>query len=388
MALFLIAQSKNIHNTVKKVFPFFRCYPSFYFFDSAATTLKPKAIILAIKKGYTIHTLPANKSLYFCAEETFKNTEIKAKKLIHSLTKSKNYTIFFGFSVTSLFDRLFFLIFFSFHQKKIHILLHYTVHTSITTPLEKYYKDKIEFHFYKNETVETINQMAQTCHIIIFAMTDHITGHTWQAEIINDFKKKNKDKIVIIDASQSFAISAFKPILIDIIVWSSHKMYGPDSVAIIMMNESILNRLKTHPIIQHSSHNLNNEFKSGSFSYASLFAYTKTISWIKKYIYNNPRDKIEKKKFITSIYEVLEKKNNIQIVSSLDSFSIVTFFHKTIHAHDIAEQFSFHNIGIRSGDLCAYNQISHTGLIRISLGIYNEKTDIDYLIKIIHIIFP
>ncbi len=85
------------------------------------------------------------------------------------------------------------------------------------------------------------------------------------------------------------------------------------------------------------------------------------ISQQEKYLYNKIRD-------------ALENISNITIIGSSEpaAHSLISFVHKTIHAHDIQEYFSKNNIFVRSGNLCSQNSLVKYGLnavTRISFGI-------------------
>ncbi|QQR84256.1 aminotransferase class V-fold PLP-dependent enzyme [Candidatus Peregrinibacteria bacterium] len=64
--------------------------------------------------------------------------------------------------------------------------------------------------------------------------------------------------------------------------------------------------------------------------------------------------------------------------------SIVSFTIDGIHPHDIAEGLSNQNICIRGGHHCAQvlmDQLGFSGTARLSLAFYNEKEEVDVLLK-------
>jgi len=80
----------------------------------------------------------------------------------------------------------------------------------------------------------------------------------------------------------------------------------------------------------------------------------------------------------------LKKLKNIQIYSPKNSLGIISFNIKNIHPHDLASLLDDHDIAVRAGHHCCMplmNTLNIAGTTRISLGIYNDKTDIDKLIK-------
>ncbi len=369
---------------LKKEFPFLNIFPGFIYADSAATSLKPSIVIDAIATGYTYHTLPAGKSIYKQAEETFNQTEIATKNKIISLLQIKNHEIFFGYSMTVLFDRLFFLLKKKFIQEdNINILLPHTVHNAILFPIQTHFGIKAKFCYYKNS--KELKEKISSAGIVIIPIIDHISGTFFSPEEIDMLKNKHKETIFILDGAQSFSFFPY-PLYnstIDFLLWSSHKMYGPDNIAVLIMKkESLVNSIDENNYQIDSKKKIENFCKSGSFSYASLFAFQKCLEWVEKKIYGAPYYLSKNKNFVTNIVKHIEKKN-FTLISDKESLNIVSFTHEKIHAHDIAIFFSENNIGIRSGELCSNIFTVKRGISRISMGCYLEEEDIDLIQQVI-----
>lgn len=372
---------------VKKQFPFFKSFPNFIYADSAATTLKSKFVLKELLTGYKKYSLPAGKSIYYPAEEAYEQAQIQTKNSINKITKNESYEIYFAPSVSIIFDRLFFLLQELFLTKEnIRVLLPQTIHTSITTPLKNYFSNQLEFIFFKSyETITIISFI----DILVIPVIDHITGVYIQNTYIDNLKSKYQNTLFIIDASQSFSLFPYNLYnsQIDILIWSSHKMYGPDSVATIMIKKEFKKKIENCKIIKQNIKGLDNYFKFGSFSYPSLYAFQKTITWIEKKIYTNPKYLKKIQSYVNILFHTLSQISEIKIISDKNSFSIITFIHNKMHAHDVAVLFSEKNIGIRSGELCTHNILHKNGICRISLGIYNTIKEIKQIKKTIETIF-
>jgi selenocysteine lyase/cysteine desulfurase len=370
---------------LKKEFPFLHKFPNFIYADSAATSLKPSIVIDAIKTGYTYHTLPAGKSIYKQAEETFNATEIATKNKIITLLKIKDHEIFFGYSVTVLFDRLFFLLKKKFAEEdNINILLPRTVHNAILFPIQTHFGIKAKFFFYKDG--KELREKISSTTIVILPIIDHISGTFFLPEEIEILKNNFKEKIFILDGAQSFSFFPY-PLCdsaIDFLLWSSHKMYGPDNIAVLIIKkESLFDIIEKNNCEQiNSKKKIENFCKSGSFSYASLFAFQECLKWVEEKIYLAPHYLSRNKNFVTNIIKHIEKRN-FTLLSDKNSLNIVSFTHETMHAHDIALLFSENNIGIRSGELCSSTYCIERGISRISMGCYLNEEDIDLIQQVI-----
>lgn len=234
---------------MKNNFRFFTHYFDCYYFDSAATTLKPNLVIDAIKEGYEKYTLPVGKSIYVEAEIAFMETEEKARKIIFGLIRGENlYKILFSYSVTAIFEKLLFLFLLKLKKikKKFTILVPYTVHISCINPINRFIENndcEIEFFFYKNTIFD---YLLVHIDLAIFPAVDHVTGYFLNKEEVAIFKNKNKNTIIIIDASQLFSLQYWnlETYGVDVLIWSSHKMYGPDGIAVLAVTQKVENILK------------------------------------------------------------------------------------------------------------------------------------------------
>jgi cysteine desulfurase/selenocysteine lyase len=371
---------------MKKLFPFFKNHPNLHYFDSAATTLKPQSVIDALLYSYTKYTLPIEKSFYKEADEYYEELIIPLKLSLQKLFIADFYEIFFGHSVTSLLNQIITLCMDGFLKTKlvINILLPETVHNSFFIPCKKY--KNIIFYYYNTYNYKLL--LAENLFDIIYIATiDHITGQLYN---YLDFKKyRNNNTIFIGDASQSGMYQAdnLSISLFDFFLLSSHKMYGPEGLAVLMVLKEFIYKYK-NSIENFNLYFLKNYFAQGSLPYTAFYSFLVALEFLEKNIYNNCDYKKTQIGFINRIYEKISSNKNIVSISSDNSKTIVTFYHNNKHAHDIAIEFSKYNISVRSGDLCSpFNfDFNNNALTRISIGCYINENDINSIIKIISLI--
>ena len=77
------------------------------------------------------------------------------------------------------------------------------------------------------------------------------------------------------------------------------------------------------------------------------------------------------------------KNKNVMLISKENTPTIISFFHHVMHAHDIAHTWNEVNIAVRSGDICSQRELFSKGIVRISLGCYNDENDIQKIISLI-----
>ena len=94
----------------------------------------------------------------------------------------------------------------------------------------------------------------------------------------------------------------------------------------------------------------------------------------------------EEKQNADRIRKALQSKKDVVIMSEETTSSLLSFYHKSIHAHDIESMFSDREIIIRAGHLCAQNAIAKYDMkpiVRISLGISVDQKDMKQLLETI-----
>jgi cysteine desulfurase/selenocysteine lyase len=90
-----------------------------------------------------------------------------------------------------------------------------------------------------------------------------------------------------------------------------------------------------------------------------------------------------KKNLVKYAYDQLSKIPNIDFISKRDDYNVL-FRIKGISSQEIVNYLGYRNIILRSGKHCAlylFNTFKLEDVIRMSFAIYNEKSDIDFVVK-------
>lgn len=368
---------------MKTKFPFFQHYKSIYYFDSAATTIKPNQVIDAISHGYMCYTIPCERSKYALAYNCYDKVVLELRKELDCLFFLENdYHIVFSHSVTIILEKLLCLLKKKlFLDKEVEIALPNTVHSSFLEAVNLFFS-KFKLNFFDFD-IKALNSVID---ILYVPYVDHVSGYKINFHDLVEYKNDNKDVFIIIDASQG--LSLYCPRLggqqIDCIIGTSHKMYGPDGVAWIAIH-------KKHDFVfgWNGILSANKDFRVGSLSYAGMHGYISALSFLKEYIYNNQLHYQKMGTFFYKIISFLQQYNHIiTLISPLQYYyPIISFSHKTMNAHDIAEFLDSYNVCVRSGEICAPHLCYPNGIVRISLACYNTEEDIDKIITILKVFF-
>lgn len=204
-----------------------------------------------------------------------------------------------------------------------------------------------------------------------------------------------QDTLIIVDDSQK---CAHETIVIDKVeadchVVNAHKMYGPKGVAGAFFSERMFGLMKPcifggGMIERVGFPNVWKKgvaaFECGTIDISQVVAWREACLYIKKIGFN--RIQAEEKEVYQKVYNELNDSELIRIRSTIDTYSLISFEHQKMHAHDIEQYFSDRNIIVRSGNLCSQNSIAKLGMkpiTRISFGISVNDEDLEKLLEAI-----
>ena len=214
-------------------------------------------------------------------------------------------------------------------------------------------------------------------------------------EIVEIAHKKNVP--VLVDGCQ--AVPHIKVDVTDLdcdfYAFSGHKVYGPTGVGILYAKKKWLERLP--PYIGGGA--MINEVKKGKIVYASppekyeagtlptaeVIAFKESIKFMESIgIDNLTKHEDEIKNYAL---EKLRKINSVKIIGNpKNKARVIAFTIQGIHPHDIATILDDDGVAIRAGHHCCqilHEKLNLTATARASIGVYNNKDDIDMLCKAI-----
>ena len=235
-------------------------------------------------------------------------------------------------------------------------------------------------------------QISDKTKIIAFTHISNVTGTIMPVKKIIDLAK-SKNIPVLIDGTQGAPHSVLdvQDLGCDFYAISCHKMYGPNGLGILYAKKKwvdelppyqggggMISEVKKEEITYADSPT---KFEAGTMQTAEVIAFSKSIKFIQDLGIRNIEN------YETQILEYglekLRKDNSINIIGNpKNRASIISFTIKGIHPHDIATILDDDGVAIRAGHHCC--QILHDKLgipasARASIGVYNNKEDIDVL---------
>lgn len=200
---------------------------------------------------------------------------------------------------------------------------------------------------------------------------------------------------VLIDAAQSVQHMKVdvQKLDCDFLVFSAHKVYGPNGVGVLYGKEKWLNQMPPYQgggeMISQVSfkkttfNELPFKFEAGTPNYPDVIAFAKAIGYIK----NIGLDSIKEyeDQLLNYCTDELKKIENIRIFGTSDNkSSVISFLIGNIHHYDMGMLLDKMGIAVRTGHHCAQplmEELGIEGTVRISIAFYNTKEEIDKLIE-------
>ena len=381
----------------KKDFPIFENNKNLVYLDSAATSQKPKVVINAIANFYKKENANIHRGLYNLSVKATLKYE-NSKKIIADFINCNEDEIIFTSGTTDSINKLSRSLTKLF-KKKSKIVLTIAEHHSNIVPWQVNKNLNMSIQYIpldKNNNLDykAAKKIIDTNTAII--SISHIGNALGN---LNDIKKiiklaKQNGALTIIDAAQSISRTKIdvKDLNCDFLVFSGHKTYGPTGIGIIYMKKELMNKIPPFDfggdMIEVVSKEITTfsketrKFEAGTQNLAGITGLAEAISYINKIGIL----KITKHEKELTEYTIksLKKLKNIEILSPDNALGIISFNIENIHPHDLASLLDDKNIAVRAGHHCnmpLMKALNIPGTIRVSLGLYNTKKDIDLLIK-------
>ena len=388
--------------SIKKEFPIFsqkiNGKPLVYL-DSANSSQKPKSVIDKISNFYETEFSNVGRSVHTLAVKATNRFEATRDKVQKYLNAKHREEIIFTKSATESIN----LVASSFGKKHINkgdeILITELEHHSNYVPWHYLRSEKgaiIKFAPVNEDGDVEINSIKKLItdktKIIAITHISNVTGAILPITKIVDLAKE-KNIPVLIDGTQGapHCDIDMQKIDCDFYAISCHKMYGPNGLGILYMKKKwvddlppyqggggMINEVKKEDITFAEE---NTKFEAGTMQTAEVVSFAESLNFIEKLGINNIAS--HENEILEYGLEKLRKNNSIKIIGNPKSRgSVLCFTLKDIHPHDIATILDEDGVAIRAGHHCCqilHDKLGINATARASIGVYNNKEDIDKL---------
>lgn len=374
---------------------------SLIYFDNAATTQKPDQVIDAISNFYRTQNAPLNRGVYYLSEHLTQNYEHVRSK-IASFINTSSRNIAFTYGTTDSINILANSLNLNYFNPGDNIILSVLEHHSNLLAWQNIAKQKNIKLKFVNITPDGLLDMQQfyslldsKTKLVSLTYISNVLGTRLDIKAISDACKNIQTKLLV-DAAQAPAHIKIdiKDIDPDFLVFSSHKMFGPDGLGVLYVKEDSQNLIVPTRLgggivyeadFEHSTFlKFPRVLEAGSQPVSAVIGLGAAIDYINKNI-NFDQLKTHEAALCAKLIDNLQNIPGINILGPIKQLKqeghLVSFTINKIHAHDVASYLDKFNICVRAGHHCAqpfHKLLNISGSIRVSFAAYNTIEEVEF----------
>lgn len=384
---------------IKKQFSFFKNNKNVVYLDTAASSIKLDKAIDLENKYYKENGTNVFRGAYNLSYLSTKDYELAREKTAKFINASFDEIVFTKGTTQSL--NLIANSASNFLKKGENMITSYQEHNSSYLPWYNQSKKigfKIKYINTKKDNIidikEIIKLIDDKTRVIQIAFVSNTLGYIAPIKEIAKICRK-RNIILITDAAQAASHIKIdvKDLDVDFLAFSSHKMYGPTGLGILYGKKDSLKLLSPYEFGGEMVQTVSKDsvlyktppynLEAGTPPIAQAIGFIKAIEFLETIGLENIHN--YEKELAEYCFLKLSKIKDVLIVNKQVQSGIISFNLKDIHPHDAASGYDMYNICLRAGLHCAglfmeKNNLEN-GTIRLSLGIYNTKKDIDKFIS-------
>ena len=388
----------------KNLFPIFKNNPDLHYLDSTATSLKPQVVLDKMMDYYINYSANIHRGLYPISERATEEYEKVREKTAKFIGAKKSGEIIFTSGATDSIN----LVANGWGENNLkegdEIVVSIAEHHSNFVPWQELAKKrKLVFQISDLSFSEKITKNTKLLAI------NHVSNVLGTINDIKSIIKKartiNPDICVVVDGAQAVAhISVNVTDLdCDFYCFSGHKMYGPTGVGVlygkvdrlVQMNPVRFGggMIKTVDLHNSTWADIPEKFEAGTPPIGEVIGLGVAIDFINEIGMENIM--VHEKELIEYLFgklkgikwiNILGLQNLAKLSERIGVVSMYSNDKRVGTSHDMADILGRKfNVAVRAGHHCAMPLHTkfgiETGTVRASLGIYNDKNDIDELIK-------
>ncbi len=377
-----------------------------YYFDSAATTLKHKNVVMATERYYQEECANVHRGIHTLSEISTDRYEQTREKLHHFINSQGREEIIFTKGTTESIN----LVAKSWGESNLgpgdEIIISHMEHHSNIVPWQMLCE--------KTGALLKIIPITDKGDIDLDAYTNLLSTKTkivscvWASNTlgtINPIEKMismahEKGAVFLVDAAQASSHIKIdvQKLQCDFLALSAHKMFGPTGVGLLYGKKDILNQMP--PLFgggdmidtvtfEKTTYNvLPQKFEAGTPNIAGVIAWAEAIDFIQATgVENIAEYEAELLAFAT---EELTQVPGLRIIgTSKNKVAVISFVIEDLHPHDIATLANKYHIAVRTGHHCTQpimERMKVPATVRASFSVYNTQEEIiklkEALIKI------
>ncbi len=371
------------------------------YLDTAASAQKPKAVIDGIAENYKNSYANVHRGIYFLSEKETSAFESARKKVADFIGAGTPSEIIFTKGATEALNLFIHSFAGSILKSGDEVLLTQAEHHANLVPwfiLQKRIDFKIKFapvDDMGNLDMEAYkNMLTERVKIVSVTQMSNVLGTIMPVKEMAKLAHAN-GSVFAVDGSQGITHSKVnvRDIDCDFYAFSGHKLYAPTGIGVLYGKYEILKRM---PVWQGGGDMVTNTtyggasfaeppacFEAGTPPFVQAIGLGLAIDYLRGIDYETAfayEDKV-----FACLYDSLKNIDGIRIIGNArEKSGLVSFVINGCNEQDAAMILNQMGIAVRAGHHCAQPITERMGVkatIRASLGIYNDTSDVDRLVK-------
>ncbi len=393
--------------TMRNDFPIFEHNPELLYFDSAATTQKPKVVIEAMDKYYREFNANTHRSSYGLAEKSTRAYEAGREAVAKFLGARDAREIVFTKGATEALNLLANGMMGSILEKGDLVLLSVAEHHANMLPwlrLKELLGIELEFvqldEFGGFDWTDFARKLALKPKVVSLSALSNVLGEIIDLPRLLEMTKQIS-AVTVLDACQSLSRLPMNvgELGVDFVVGSGHKLYGPMGIGFLYGRMDLLQKLAPLNFgggmiddvrleggeLQMDLADVPMRFEGGTQNVAGVVGLHAALDYLSAIGMDNILE--HEQKIYTKVWQGLEKIAGLRILGSRDLANragVLAFVVDGVSPFDLSKFLDLgHQIAIRSGHHCCSPLMSSLGVSatsRISFGLYNSEAEAERLI--------
>lgn len=369
------------------------------YLDSAATALKPVAMIEASDEFYRHSSATVHRSQYQQAKKMTQHFEQARQQVAQLLNVADSDTIIWTQGTTGSLNLIAQGYFRPRLQAGDEIIVSEQEHHANFIPWlmlaeqtgAKIIRWPIEDNFLPSIATLATLLTART-RVVAISQMSNITGAQIALDKVSQCVHQYDDCLLVVDGAQGIAHHAtdISALDIDFYAFSAHKLYGPNGLGVCYGKRELLEVMSAWQgggkMLTTASFNgfvpaaIPHRFEAGTPNIAAVIAFSATLDWLQT------QDMAQANQYALTLADKAQAR-----LEQLEGFisyraphsPVLAFNFEGIHHSDLAALIAEQGIALRTGQHCAQpliDALTISGCLRASFMPYNQLSDIDRLV--------
>lgn len=374
----------------RQQFPYFQQADAAVYLDSAATALKPAALIEATCDFYQ-SAGSVHRSQYDEKQTAlYEQARVRVAQFIHA---SSPQAIIWTSGTTHSVNLVAHGLPFS-PQDEI-IISEADHHANFVTWHEIAHQSGAKIHVlpitdnWLIDEQALLNTLNANTKLVALNFVSNVTGTEQPVAHLIQLIRQHSQALVLVDAAQAISHIAINlsQLDADFLAFSAHKLYGPNGLGVLSGKMTALSQLRPlffgGKMVDRVSKNqitfadLPYRLEAGTPNIAAVIGFNACLAWLQQW------DLTQAERHAVQLAEQvkvrLKNYSNCQLFLSPQPSSVVSFIFSDIATSDLATLLAEQNIALRSGEHCAQPYLARLGqssTLRLSFAPYNTEQDV------------